>query len=83
MKYWLNHLFWTVCRLLLSLRYRVRVEGLEQLDALSGATLVLPNHPAYIDPLLVASRVRLSQPLRDGLLGHVPQILAEAVDAAG
>jgi long-chain-fatty-acid--[acyl-carrier-protein] ligase len=40
-------------RLLLSLRYRVRIHGLEHLADFKEKTLILPNHPAYIDPPLV------------------------------
>ncbi len=54
----------TLIRRLLSLRYRVQLEGLEQVNALTGATLILPNHPAYIDPLLLITRVSLYRPLR-------------------
>ena len=42
---------------LLALRYRVRVRGLEKLRGLKGPTLVLPNHPAYVDPMIVFSRL--------------------------
>lgn len=42
-------------RLVLWLRYRVRVEGAESLETLKGPLLVLPNHPAYVDPALVLS----------------------------
>lgn len=64
MKRLLNRLFWAVCRFLLGFRYRTTVVGLEKLEALQGATLVIPNHPAYIDPPLVSSHIRLHQPLR-------------------
>ncbi len=64
MKSWVNRLFWAGCRLLLSFRYRVKVVGAEQLKDLSGPVLVLPNHPAYIDPPLVSSHIRLQKPLR-------------------
>jgi len=63
-KSWVNRAFWAVCRLLLSFRYRVSVQGAEQLRDLKGPTLVLPNHPAYIDPPLVSSHIRLHKPLR-------------------
>ena len=49
---------------LLSLRYRVDVRGHEALEGLEGPTLVLPNHPGYIDPTLVIANVRLRQALR-------------------
>lgn len=64
MKTWLNRVFWAFCRLLLSFRYRTKVSGLEQLKSLTGPTLVIPNHPAYIDPPLVSSHIRLHKPLR-------------------
>lgn len=64
MKSWVNRVFWAVCRFLLSFRYRVKVSGTEALKELKGATLVLPNHPAYIDPPLVSSHIRLHKRLR-------------------
>ncbi len=64
MKSWVNRVFWTFCRIVLGFRYRVRVTGADQLKALRGPTLVLPNHPAYIDPPLVSSHIRLHKPLR-------------------
>jgi long-chain-fatty-acid--[acyl-carrier-protein] ligase len=48
----LRFLLWALFRLLLSLRYRIRVHGAEQVRDLKGATVILPNHPAYIDPPL-------------------------------
>lgn len=48
-------------RSILSLRYRVKETGLERLTpAVSGqkpGMLILPNHPALVDPLLVYSRL--------------------------
>ena len=44
---------------MLRLRYRVQVIGAEQLRTVTGPMLVMPNHPAYIDPPLLLSRVRL------------------------
>lgn len=64
MKSWMNHIFWALCRFCLSFRYRTRLTGAEQLKGLSGPTLVLPNHPAYVDPPLVCSHIRLRRPLR-------------------
>lgn len=52
----LKRLFWWFARQVLGLRYRVRVEGLEQLRGVRHA-LVLPNHPAYIDPALVFTTI--------------------------
>ena len=46
-------------RFSLRLRYRIRVSGLESVRNLQGATLVLPNHPAYIDPVMVLTEVKL------------------------
>ena len=45
--------WWLFLRLLLSLRYRIRVPGTERLRGLRGPLLILPNHPAYNDPVLV------------------------------
>lgn len=53
---WLLFVFLNV-RLLISLRYKIKIEGLENLtkDALkkSGGILFLPNHPAEIDPIIM------------------------------
>ncbi len=59
MKRLTQKLFYWLVRLLLGLRYRVRVEGAEQLADLEGPFLVLPNHPAYVDPPIVVSHVAL------------------------
>src|SRR3954466_3734813 len=45
--------FWALFRLALGARYRLRVRGREQLCALKGPVLLLPNHPGYIDPFLL------------------------------
>jgi len=60
----LQALFWWFGRCSLRLRYSVRVVGLEKLRGLTGPTLVMPNHPGYIDPPLVLTHVRLGQPVR-------------------
>ena len=44
---------WLILRFVMSLRYRIRVRGWEKLDGLKGPILILPNHPAYIDPALI------------------------------
>jgi long-chain-fatty-acid--[acyl-carrier-protein] ligase len=43
---------WALAAVVLSLRYRVKVTGLEKLRGLKK-TIILPNHPAYVDPILV------------------------------
>jgi len=50
-------IFWFVVRGILRLRYRICVDGLEQLSSLEGPVLVLPNHPCYIDPPTVLSHL--------------------------
>jgi long-chain-fatty-acid--[acyl-carrier-protein] ligase len=60
----LQTIFWWVARWAVRRRYAVQVVGLEALRDLQGPTLVLPNHPGYIDPALVLSHVRLAQPVR-------------------
>lgn len=59
-----NRWFWSVCWLVFRPRYRVSVDGAEKLKQLQGPVLVLPNHPAYIDPALLTSELRLQRPLR-------------------
>ena len=50
-------LLWLLSRVVISLRYRVRIHGAEQLTGRRGPVLVLPNHPSYSDPVLVLSAV--------------------------
>lgn len=66
-----RRIFWAVVRLLLRLRYRVTTDGVESLADLTGPVLVLPNHPAYVDPPTVLAatsagllKTGLRQPLR-------------------
>jgi long-chain-fatty-acid--[acyl-carrier-protein] ligase len=49
---------------LIWLRYRVEIEGLDRLRELRGPALVLPNHPGYIDPVLVMTQLGGEIPLR-------------------
>ncbi len=44
----------TLVKSLLGLRYRVSVSGLEHIDTSRGV-LILPNHPAEIDPVIVTT----------------------------
>jgi acyl-CoA synthetase (AMP-forming)/AMP-acid ligase II/1-acyl-sn-glycerol-3-phosphate acyltransferase/acyl carrier protein len=60
----MNRIFWMLVRLVLPLRYRVECEGFASLRDLDGPVLVLPNHPAYVDPPIVLAHVGLRQPLR-------------------
>ncbi|MDP7693571.1 MAG: phosphopantetheine-binding protein, partial [Vicinamibacterales bacterium] len=48
----LTWMLWLMGCLVFPLRYRVRVEGLNEVGRPNG-TLILANHPAYVDPLLV------------------------------
>jgi long-chain-fatty-acid--[acyl-carrier-protein] ligase len=41
---------WGLSRFVLWLRYSVTIKGAEKLRGLKGPFLVLPNHPAYMDP---------------------------------
>ena len=52
----LRWFFWGFLRLMLAARYRLHVHGRDQLRALKGPSLVLPNHPGYIDPFLLFAR---------------------------
>ncbi len=48
-------LFREFTRLLVSIRYDVRVEGLDRLPSPAKGLLILPNHPAEIDPVIVVT----------------------------
>jgi len=49
----IRYLLWGGARLLLALRYHWTVRGRETLRDIGAPVLLLPNHPAYIDPMLV------------------------------
>lgn len=51
-------------RSLVWLRYRVHIDGLDRLRQIRGPILVLPNHPGYIDPVLVMTQLGAEIPLR-------------------
>lgn len=45
-----------LARVLISLRYRVRVRGLEDIRSRGASSILfLPNHPALVDPLIVTT----------------------------
>lgn len=48
----LRSIVWLLARFVLALRYRVRLHGDEHLRSLRRPVLLLPNHPAYVDPVL-------------------------------
>jgi long-chain-fatty-acid--[acyl-carrier-protein] ligase len=49
----LRFICWIFGRFIVWLRYRVYIHGKDQLQGLRHKVLILPNHPGYIDPLLV------------------------------
>jgi len=70
----LRSAFCMLARLVLSLRYRIRVDGLEQVRSIQGPTVVLPNHPAYIDPAIVLTvlwpSLRMRPLVFEGMFGN-------------
>ena len=48
---------WLTARVLLLSRYRARVVGLEEVLRRPGPYLILPNHPAFLDPPLAVSEL--------------------------
>lgn len=79
-------LCWAFLRLMLAARYRVRVQGLEQLKSLKGPVLILPNHPGYIDPFLLFGvlwpSLRMRPLVYQGTFqGPTGQFLVEMVNA--
>ena len=43
--------------LILSLRYRIKTMGLDEIPQGKGGTLFLPNHPAEMDPIILGARL--------------------------
>ncbi len=48
-----RYLVLVIMRLVIPLRYRVRVQGWDQIQGLKGPILLLPNHPGLIDPVII------------------------------
>ena len=71
-------------RLLLGLRYRVTVKGLDAISG-PGPILFMPNHPALIDPIIVYSQVanHAPRPLADErqMQGPLGRLAARALHA--
>jgi len=60
----MQSILYAILRFLFHRRYQVQVEGLEKLKDLDCPILVLPNHPAYVDPGIVLSHLRFGKSLR-------------------
>src|SRR5690349_21452608 len=60
----LRNLLRLTAKALLKLRYRVEVVGLEKIGAEQSGLLLLPNHSAEIDPVLLLSFTPLKWHLR-------------------
>lgn len=60
----MNRILFALLRSMLSLRYHVRISGLDTVMS-KGARgiLFLANHPAYVDPLILVSRLKRDVPL--------------------
>ena len=69
----LNHLLITIVKILLRLRYRIRLHGAREIArAGNRPILFLPNHPALIDPIIVMAY--LYRPFRPRALADEVQI---------
>ncbi len=71
----LSFLLSRIIGLLLRLRYRVKLIGLDRIPQNKLGTLFLPNHPAEMDPIILGSRLWKSHRLRPVVLEtfyHMP-----------
>jgi 1-acyl-sn-glycerol-3-phosphate acyltransferase len=64
----LRYLLRGLARCVLALRYRVQVDGLDKVRGLTGPVLILPNHLAYIDSVIVLAALLISNSLTGGEL---------------
>jgi long-chain-fatty-acid--[acyl-carrier-protein] ligase len=63
----------SIAKLLLSLRYRIRIRGLDEVAARgTRGILFLPNHPALVDPIILVTHLR--HPFRPRPLADEAQI---------
>ncbi len=49
----IRYFVWLLTRVLVPLRYRIRVHSAQLLQGLKGPVVLLPNHPGFIDPALI------------------------------
>lgn len=63
-------IFWVVSRCIFSLRYRIHIEGLDKVRDIEQA-LIVPNHPGYVDPILIFSHIASRLDARPMLLGSM------------
>jgi acyl-CoA synthetase (AMP-forming)/AMP-acid ligase II/1-acyl-sn-glycerol-3-phosphate acyltransferase/acyl carrier protein len=52
-----RYAIWLLAKAVLSCRYRIQVHGAGRLRDLKAPILILPNHPGYIDPVIVLTAV--------------------------
>ncbi|OWK38369.1 AMP-binding protein [Fimbriiglobus ruber] len=64
----IRYLVWLLGRVVLALRYWVRVVGKDEVFRQPGPYLILPNHPAYADPPNILARLWPSFQMRPLLL---------------
>ena len=53
MKIFLLNIFSDVVKFILSLRYKIKLKGIDKITKTKGV-LILPNHPAEIDPVIIS-----------------------------
>ena len=74
MKQFLGVTLSILCRFLISLRYKVKVTGLDKIDKRNGL-IVMPNHPGEIDPVILCTYLWLPlriRPLAIETFYHMP-----------
>jgi 1-acyl-sn-glycerol-3-phosphate acyltransferase len=64
----LRYLLCGLARCVLALRYPAHVDGLDTVRGLKGHVLILPNHLAYIDSVVVLAALLISKSLTGGEL---------------
>jgi long-chain-fatty-acid--[acyl-carrier-protein] ligase len=79
---WWHRLVARAIRISLRIRYKVTIKGLELVPS-NGPVLILPNHPAEVDPVILGATLWKTRPLRPLMLESFYQLpLIHAVMAS-
>lgn len=70
---WWHRLVARAIRMTLRIRYKVSIQGLELIPT-NGPVLILPNHPAEVDPVILGSTLWKTRPVRPLMLESFYQL---------
>lgn len=69
---WLTLLSLSIIRFVLTRRYRIKINGIDQLEGQSQRTLIIANHPSLIDPAIIISHFWPRFKFRPMIINEIP-----------